>query len=153
MPVGAILGAVGGLAQMSSANKAAKAQGRQADRDAAFQTRVYDEGIARTKPFYDGGVAANSATMSRYGRHSVAAVARVIMVLPHLKSYPAYAGPLFWRDAGRIRANMGHLRLPMLVGASRARRHARSIGPMPAIQCRCPALCSKRTKKSESFSG
>ena len=67
MPIGAILGAVGGIAQMSSANRAAKAQGRQADRDAAFQTRVYDEGIARTKPFYDGGVAANSAYMFENG--------------------------------------------------------------------------------------
>lgn len=52
---------VGGFAQASAAKKAASAQQQAADKDLALRTRMYDETVARSEPFYQSGVGANNA--------------------------------------------------------------------------------------------
>lgn len=61
MGLGGILGIVGGIIQKKGVDRAASAQSDVANRDLAFQRRVYDEGIERVDPFYQQGLEANQA--------------------------------------------------------------------------------------------
>lgn len=67
MPIGAVLGAVGGIGQMIAGQSAANSQKKAAAADMAFQKQVYSDNVARSKPFYEGGLAANNAYLFENG--------------------------------------------------------------------------------------
>lgn len=76
MPIGATIGAAviggaaslaGGAMQASAADKAAQTQAAAADNALALQTRQYEEGVARQKPWLESGMRANDAFMGELG--------------------------------------------------------------------------------------
>ena len=70
MPAAAVIGGatlVSGVMGANAARSAADQQSAAADRAAALQKQQYDEGVARSKPFYDTSVKANSKLSSLLG--------------------------------------------------------------------------------------
>lgn len=81
MPIGATIGAAaiggvasigGGLIQSNAANSAAQIQAAAADKALALQTRQYEEGVARSKPWVDAGRSALDAYQGELGLSAAA---------------------------------------------------------------------------------
>lgn len=69
MAVGAAIAAsaIGGIAQASSASRAAGAQTDAANRQLELQRQIYEDTVARQEPFYSGGLSANDAYLYELG--------------------------------------------------------------------------------------
>ena len=69
-PVGGALGgAIGGLFDDNPAEDAANAANAASDRSLALQQRMYEEGVARQKPFYEAGVNALPGYLKGIGQN------------------------------------------------------------------------------------